>query len=78
MGMAHIGKISKQLIEAGRSEIEPVAIICKATMPNQQVLISNLQNCAGDVLTSDLIPPALIVVGEIVNFREQLNWLTSE
>jgi uroporphyrin-III C-methyltransferase len=78
MGMAHIGQISEQLIKAGRLATEPVAIICKATMPNQQVLISNLQNCAGDVLASDLIPPALIVVGEIVNFHEQLDWITSE
>ena len=78
MGMAHIGRISKQLMEAGRSATEPVAIICKATTPNQQVLISNLQNCADDVLASDLMPPALIVVGNIVNFREQLDWLASE
>jgi len=77
MGMAHIGRIADQLKGAGRRSTEPVAIICKATMPKQQVLISTLQNCAADVAASDLIPPALIVVGDIVNFREQLDWLTS-
>jgi uroporphyrin-III C-methyltransferase len=78
MGMAHIARISDKLMEAGRPSTEPVAIICKATMPNQQVLISTLQNCAADVAASDLVPPSLIVVGDIVNFREQLDWLTSE
>jgi uroporphyrin-III C-methyltransferase len=77
MGMAHIDRIAKQLREAGRPGTEPVAIICKATMPKQQVLISTLQNCAADVASSDLVPPALIVVGDIVNFREELNWLSN-
>jgi len=75
MGMAHIGRIADQLREAGRPPTEPVAIICKATKPGQQVLISTLQSCAADVAASDLIPPALIVVGDIVNFREQLDWV---
>ena len=74
MGMAHIGRISEKLMEAGRLPAEPVAIICKATMPNQQVLISTLERCKSDVLASELIPPALIVVGDIVNFREYLDW----
>ena len=76
MGMAHIERIADQLMQAGRSAAEPVAIICKATTHQQQVLISTLQKCSADVGSSDLIPPALIVVGDIVNFREELDWLT--
>jgi uroporphyrin-III C-methyltransferase len=76
MGMAHIGRIAERLMEAGRYASEPVAIICKATTPHQQVLVSTLEKCAADVAASDLVPPALIVVGDIVNFREQLDWLT--
>jgi len=78
MGMAHINRIADELREAGRPDKEPVAIICKATTPKQQVLISTLQNCAADVASSDLIPPALIVIGEIVNFSEELDWLSNE
>lgn len=75
MGMAHIGNIADQLREAGRPANEPVAVISKATTPDQQVLVSTLENCADDVAASNLVPPALIVVGDIVNFREKLNWL---
>jgi uroporphyrin-III C-methyltransferase len=78
MGMAHIGRISDKLRAAGRPGTEPVAVICRATMPSQQVLISTLQHCAADVAASDLVPPSLIIVGEIVKFREQLDWWTDE
>ena len=78
MGMAHIGAIADELRRAGRPASEPVAVISKATTPEQQVLVSTLENCAADVAASDLVPPALIVVGDIVNFREQLDWLTGD
>ncbi|MFP6712381.1 MAG: uroporphyrinogen-III C-methyltransferase [Rhodospirillales bacterium] len=75
MGTKHIGRIADQLREAGRAASEPVAIIAKATTPDQQVLVSTLEKCAADLAASTLEPPALIVVGDIVNFREQLKWL---
>ena len=78
MGMAHIGNIADQLRDAGRPGTEPVAVISKATTPDQKVLVSTLENCAADVAASDLVPPALIVVGDIVNLRDQLDWLGGE
>jgi uroporphyrin-III C-methyltransferase len=78
MGMSHIGRIAKELRGAGRPASEPVAIICNATTSYQKVLVSTLERCQQDVAASGLVPPALIVVGEIVNFREQLDWLILE
>ena len=75
MGTKHMGRIARKLMEAGRSGEEPVAIVCKATLPEQQVLVTSLANCEADYQASDLEPPALIVVGPVVNLREQLNWL---
>lgn len=74
MGMAHIDRIAENLMRAGRSGNDPVAIICAATTPDQKVLISNLANCANDVKLSTLVPPALIVIGDIINFRKKLDW----
>jgi len=76
MGMAHIGRIAQNLLKAGRPATDPVAIICGATKPDQQVLISDLEKCTEDVAASALLPPALIVVGDIVNFRKELDWFT--
>ncbi|MEE2746148.1 MAG: uroporphyrinogen-III C-methyltransferase [Pseudomonadota bacterium] len=78
MGMTHMKKIADRLIEAGRPPNEPVAVISKATMPEQQVLVSTLESCVIDIGKSDLAPPAIIVVGNIVNLREKLNWFFNE
>ncbi len=75
MGTKHMGRIARKLMEAGRPDDEPVAIVCKATLPEQQVLVTSLAKCEADYEASDLEPPALIVVGPVVNLREQLNWL---
>lgn len=74
MGIKHIARITQRLIDAGRPADEPVAVVCKATYEDQQVLMSTLSACAQDVETAGLTPPSLIVVGDVVPLREQLNW----
>ena len=74
MGIKHIARITQRLIDAGRPVDEPVAVVCKATYEDQQVLMSTLSTCAEDVKTAGLTPPSLIVVGDVVPLRDQLNW----
>ena len=74
MGIKHIARITQRLIAAGRPADEPVAVVCKATYEDQQVLMSTLTDCAQDVEAAGLTPPSLIVVGDVVPLREQLNW----
>ncbi len=77
MGMKHIRTIAEKLISFGRSENEPVAIIANATLANQQVLTTTLATAADDVAKSSIKPPALIVVGQVVDLHDQLDWFTS-
>jgi len=74
MGMAHLGKISAALMEAGRATDEPVAIVVNATGPDQQVLETTLGACVADVAASDLAPPAIICVGRAALLRQALDW----
>lgn len=74
MGIKHIARITQRLITAGRPADEPVAVVCKATYADQKVLMSTLATCAEDVAAAGLMPPSLIVVGDVVPLREQLNW----
>ncbi|MEM6463961.1 MAG: uroporphyrinogen-III C-methyltransferase [Pseudomonadota bacterium] len=76
MAMKHIAAISDQLMRAGRSADEPVAIVCNATTAQQQVLETTLEWVGRDVSVSGLTPPAIVVVGEIVSLRKTLDWLT--
>ncbi|WP_176038137.1 uroporphyrinogen-III C-methyltransferase [Brucella tritici] len=75
MAMKHIDLIAKRLIEAGRSQDEPVAFVCNASLPNQTVLETTLGRAAKDVEAAGLNPPAIVVVGEVVRLRAGLDWM---
>jgi uroporphyrin-III C-methyltransferase len=75
MALKHIERIASLLIEGGRSAQEPVAIVCHATLPEQQVLETTLGRCAADAEAAKLEPPAMVVVGEVVRLRAALDWL---
>ena len=66
MAMKHIRSIIGKLLKAGRNPDEGAAIICNATTPNQQILISQLHRIADEADQSGLKPPALFVVGDVV------------
>ena len=72
MGLHNLPKISKKLIEIGKSTDYPVAVISKGTTPEQTVVVGTLENIVEK--TKDIPTPALIVVGRVVELREQLKW----
>lgn len=74
MGMGNISAIMKHLISGGLSEDTPVAVIHRGTTPNQKTIIGNLNTIVGDVEKAGVTHPVVIVVGNVVNYREKLNW----
>ena len=78
MGMTGLSIISKQLIAHGMSPDMPIAIVASATMPHQRVVIGTLTDIVVKVEAANIKPPALIIVGTVVNLREQLNWFNPE
>jgi len=75
MGLHNLSKISKKLISIGKPEDHPVAVISKGTTNEQKTIVSTLKNISKDA--KDLPTPALIIVGEVVKLRENLNWFES-
>ena len=72
MGLHNLPNITKKLIEVGKATNYPIAIISKGTTSEQKVVVGTLENI---VEKSKNIPtPALIVVGKVVELREQLEW----
>jgi uroporphyrin-III C-methyltransferase/precorrin-2 dehydrogenase/sirohydrochlorin ferrochelatase len=78
MGMTGLSIISKQLIAHGMSPDMPIAIVASATMSHQRVVIGTLTDIVVKVEAANIKPPALIIVGTVVNLREQLNWFNPE
>jgi len=77
MGMRSLPVITRRLIEGGRAADTPAAVIRWGTHPCQQTVTGTLENLATHVAEAGIRPPALIVVGDVVRFREQINWFES-
>jgi len=75
MALKHIELIADRLMAGGRGRDEPVAVIAKATTPEQSVLETTLGACAADVAQHGIEPPAMVVVGQVVRLRAALDWL---
>ena len=75
MAMKHIEPIVQKLLSAGRLADEPMAFVCDATTADQKVLITTLGSAVADVEKSELSPPAIVVIGEVVRLHEGLDWL---
>jgi len=78
MGVENLPFICSNLIKHGRDSQTPVALIRWGTLPEQQVLTGTLDNIVDLVREHNFKPPAVIVVGEVVRLREELNWLESK
>jgi uroporphyrin-III C-methyltransferase len=72
MGLHNLSKISKKLIEIGKPSDCPCAVISKGTTKDQQVVVGTLADIVQKAV--DVPTPALIIVGEVVKLRQQLQW----
>ena len=74
MGMRALADITRAIQEGGRSPETPVAIVMWAARPQQRVVEGTLANIAEKALEAKISNPAVIVVGEVCQYRESLRW----
>ncbi|QOP45393.1 uroporphyrinogen-III C-methyltransferase [Sulfurimonas paralvinellae] len=72
MGLHNLGKIASKLMEIGKPREYPCAVISRGTTEDQTVVVSTLENIVEEA--KGIPTPALIIVGRVVELREQLNW----
>jgi uroporphyrinogen III methyltransferase/synthase len=77
-GVGLIGEIAKELIAAGRSPQTPVAMTRVGTTTEQATVTSTLEHIAADARAARMAPPAVIVVGKVVDLRETLSWFETK
>jgi uroporphyrin-III C-methyltransferase len=75
MALKHLAQIRERLLAAGRPANEPVALVSKASTPDQRVLETTLDACVADAAAQAIEPPSLLVVGQVVRLRAGLDWL---
>jgi uroporphyrinogen III methyltransferase/synthase len=75
MGVKRLGDNAAALIAAGRDATEPAAAVERGTMEGQRTVVATLGTLADTVEREGIGAPALIVVGPVVERREELAWL---
>ncbi|WP_298772683.1 uroporphyrinogen-III C-methyltransferase [uncultured Shewanella sp.] len=74
MGILNANLIKQGLMQAGRNAQTPVAIVSKATTPGQRTFIGTLNELDRLATHPELVMPALMIIGEVVQLCETLNW----
>jgi uroporphyrinogen III methyltransferase / synthase len=74
MGIGNLEAIANELIKHGRSPDTPVAVIHKGTVPEQKSVAGTLGTIASAAKEKGIKPPGIIVVGDVVRLRDELNW----
>jgi len=69
MGLGRIEATCAALVAGGRAAETPAAVISRATLPEERVVVGTLADIAERVRSAGLEPPALLVVGEVVGRR---------
>lgn len=74
MSVGNIDHIAAQLIRHGKPCDTPVAVIECGTMEGQRTLTATLETVAACIHSENIRNPAMILVGDVVKVREQIQW----
>ena len=66
MAVDNAPAIATTLLAGGRSAATPVAVIVDGTMPTERTVLTTLGSLADDLAANEVVPPAIIVIGEVV------------
>ncbi len=78
MGVKNLGQIAGALISRGKPPDTPAALIRRGTTPHQQILAGTLATIVDLARTNEFKPPAILVVGPVVDLRETLRWFDTK
>ncbi len=74
MGVRRLGAITEKLLSAGLPPETPAAIVANAASPEQRTIVSTLGKIAQTAEAENIHPPALAIIGRVVELRDGLNW----
>ena len=74
MGLVGLPTICTELVRHGMPPDRPAALVARGSRPDQTVVTGTLATLPGRVEGTDVEPPTLIVVGDVVRLRDRLAW----
>ena len=76
MGLAGLSIIIRELITAGRDPDTPMAVVEKATLPEQRVITGSLLTMEAVVEREKPSAPTLLIIGDVVKLQSTLDWFS--
>lgn len=74
MGFENLSTICNNLIENGMNKNAPCAVVMRGTTARQKKVAGKLEDICQKVNAASLNSPCIIVIGEVVEFSDKLNW----
>ncbi|MGH9361672.1 MAG: SAM-dependent methyltransferase, partial [Thermoanaerobaculia bacterium] len=81
MTIGRLGEIVGELMAEGLDPATPAAIVQRATLPDQRVLVATLDSLVARAARAELKPPAMVIAGPVVRFahwREYQEFLDAQ
>ncbi len=75
MTLERIGPVVAELLRYGRSPGTPVSVIANGTLPTQRTINSSLEEVESVVRQQGIRPPAIVVVGDVVDIAAEITEL---
>ena len=72
MGTRRLSEIINGLLENGKSNDTPIAIVQNATMLIQNISTSTLGSILKDIKYKKPMTPAVIIIGNVVNYHSKI------
>ena len=76
--VGRIAEVASALVAAGRPASTPVAMTQVGTTTDQATVTSTLEHVAADARAARIAPPAITVVGDVVDLRATLSWFETK
>lgn len=74
MGVSNLPYICDQLLQYGKDKDTPVALIHWGTTDHQKTVTGTLATIVEISREEQIHNPSMIIIGEVVNFREKIQW----
>ncbi|MFC5746972.1 uroporphyrinogen-III C-methyltransferase [Actinomadura rugatobispora] len=78
MAVERMALIAEALMRYGRSTETPVAVVQEGTLPGQRALTATLGTVAGEMEAAGVRPPAIVVVGDVVNVAREIDMIRAD
>ena len=75
MAVERLGAVAGELLRYGRSPDTPVSVIADGTLPTQRTINSTLEQVESRIAEEGIRPPAIVVVGNVVNVAAEITEL---